>query len=136
MTYSGTYRCSGCSLTFSNLAEWRKSATEPDVRGFGAALKFAQAALGHGREHLRELFSLSADGVVVADHEELDRLPSTNAQLRTGERHVGPWALRRKDGRVVPVELRARFQPAGRRSGYLRDITERKHARSRAQHGQ
>jgi hypothetical protein len=35
MTYSGTYRCSGCSLTFSNLAEWRKSATEPDVRGFG-----------------------------------------------------------------------------------------------------
>jgi DNA-directed RNA polymerase subunit RPC12/RpoP len=35
MTYSGTYRCSGCPLTFSNLAEWRQSASQPTERSFG-----------------------------------------------------------------------------------------------------
>lgn len=32
------------------------------------------------------------------------------------------WALQRKDGGVLPVELRAKFLPDGRRIGFFRDI--------------
>ena len=46
MTYSGTFRCSGCRLTFNSLAEWRKgiqsatataTATGPREPGVDAA---------------------------------------------------------------------------------------------------
>jgi len=33
------------------------------------ALKAGQVALEQSKEHLRQLFSLSADGVVVTDHD-------------------------------------------------------------------
>jgi hypothetical protein len=61
-------------------------------------------------------------------HLLIDRVPSMLAYWdvdlrcrfanRAGQRHVEEWALRRKDGSVVPVEVRARFLPDGRRVGY------------------
>lgn len=122
-------------------------------------LKAAQLELLHSQEYLRELFSLTTEGVVVADREgryidcndasctmlgysrqeilgktfedllctaELQRLPAARALLHAGQLHVEEWALRRKDGGTIPVEVRASFLPDGRRVGYLRDITEYK----------
>jgi PAS domain S-box-containing protein len=122
-------------------------------------LKQAQAALARNEEYLRELFTLAAEGVLVADGEghyvdlnqascdmlgypreellgkafedllckpELERLPAARARLRAGQLHAEEWAMQRKDGRVIAVEVRAKFLPDGRRVGYLRDVTGHK----------
>jgi PAS domain S-box-containing protein len=126
-----------------------------------SALKAAQAALEHSEEYLRELFSLSTEGALIADREgryidvndaccdmlgyareellgktfedllcstEIARLPQARTKLHAGDRHIEEWALRRKDGGVVAIEVRAKFLNDGRRVGFLRDITMHKRA--------
>ena len=65
---------------------------------------------------------------------ELERLPEARARFRAGEHLVEEWTLQRKDGSVVPVEVRAKLLPDGRRVGFLRDITEHKRLLA-AEHG-
>lgn len=79
--------------------------------------------LGYSRE---QMLGKTFEDLLCA--QEVDRLPAARARLLSGERHVEEWALRRKDGSTVPVEVRASSLPDGRRVGYLRDITEHKRA--------
>ena len=59
-----------------------------------------------------------------------ERLAREKAQLLAGDLVVSEWALRRKDGRFVPVEVSARILPDGRWQGFVRDISERKRRES------
>jgi diguanylate cyclase (GGDEF)-like protein/PAS domain S-box-containing protein len=79
--------------------------------------------LGYTRD---DILGKSFDDLLCTS--ELPRLPEARAQLHAGHRHVEEWMLRRKDGSTLPVEVRAKFLPDGRRVGFLRDITEHKRA--------
>ncbi len=59
---------------------------------------------------------------------DAERLWRAKEQLLRGEIQVAEWALRRKDGTYLPVEVSAKILPDGRWQGFVRDITERKHA--------
>jgi PAS domain S-box-containing protein len=43
-----------------------------------------------------------------------------------GQRHIGEWQLKRKDGAYLPVEINAQILPDGRWLAIVRDSTERK----------
>lgn len=60
--------------------------------------------------------------------EDLERLSRSKALMLQGRAHVAEWALRRKDGTHLPVEVSARILPDGRWQGFVRDISERKRA--------
>lgn len=77
--------------------------------------------LGYEREEIvgRTILDfLPDDGV-----EQLDR---EREQLLRGAPVVSEWALRRKDGTWLPVEVSAKILPDGRWQGFVRDIGERK----------
>jgi PAS domain S-box-containing protein len=75
--------------------------------------------LGYARE---ELLGKRFEDLLCGS--ELPRLPQARAQLRSGKRHTERWALQRKDGLVVQVEISAGVLPDGRRVGFLRDMTD------------
>ena len=58
--------------------------------------------------------------------EGAERLAHEKQRLLAGDVVVSEWALRRKDGSFVPVEVSARILADGRWKGLVRDITERK----------
>jgi PAS domain S-box-containing protein len=58
--------------------------------------------------------------------EDVERLDRTKARMQRGDRDVGEWRLRRKDGTRVPVEVTANILPNGQWQGFVRDISERK----------
>jgi PAS domain S-box-containing protein len=60
--------------------------------------------------------------------DDLARLRSHRAKLLEGHADVGEWALRRKDGSYLPVEVSAKILPDGRWLAFSRDISERKRA--------
>ena len=81
------------------------------------------AMLGYARE---ELLSMHAHEVTVPEESTLVA-PALN-EIAQGVLHLGEWRLRRKDGEVVPVEIKARKLPDGNLLGIVRDITERRKA--------
>jgi len=68
------------------------------------------------------------DLLAAEDHE---RLAQSREQLLQGATHVAEWALRRKDGSYLPVEVSAKILPDGRWQGFVRDISERRQAAER-----
>jgi PAS domain S-box-containing protein len=75
--------------------------------------------LGYARE---ELLGKRFEDLLCGS--ELPRLPQARAQLRSGKRDTERWALQRKDGLVVQVEISVGVLPDGRRVGFLRDMTD------------
>jgi PAS domain S-box-containing protein len=65
-----------------------------------------------------------------------ERLARERERLLAGDLVVSEWALRRKDGRFVPVEVSARILPDGRWQGFVRDISERKTAQEQLRQSQ
>jgi PAS domain S-box-containing protein len=68
-------------------------------------------------------------GKEIADFlppEQVPRLHEAREYLRVpGRVHDAPWKLRRKDGRYVPVEVRATIIPGGLCQAFVRDISLR-----------
>src|SRR5512139_3666728 len=60
--------------------------------------------------------------------EDVERLGQSKEQMLRGDVHVAEWALRRKDGTYLPVEVSAKILPDGRWQGLVHDITERQQA--------
>ena len=54
------------------------------------------------------------------------RLDEDRRQLLAGRSQVNEWAMLRKDGSTVPIEVNAKQLPDGRWQAIVRDITERK----------
>jgi len=54
-----------------------------------------------------------------------EQLEQERQRLLRGEEVVSEWALRRKDGTWLPVEVSAKILPDGRWQGFVRDISER-----------
>jgi len=79
--------------------------------------------LGYRRE---ELIGMCFDDLVSPT--EAERLRHVREQLRGGACLVEEWEVTRKDGSIVPVEIRAKFLSDGRRIGFMRDITEHRQA--------
>jgi len=72
----------------------------------------------------QELLALRVqDTVRPSDADRLERARAAMAQGPTGPTE---WALRRKDGSVLPVEVTARILPDGQWQGFARDISGRK----------
>ena len=75
-------------------------------------------------------------GKTVADlvpPEDVERARQTRVQLaRTGALFV-EMRMRRKDGKLLPVEVNAKMLPDGRRQGIVRDVTERKRTEAQLQ---
>ena len=58
--------------------------------------------------------------------EDAGRLAESRRQMLRGESHVAEWALRRKDGSWVPVEVHANILPDGQWQAFVRDLSERR----------
>lgn len=58
--------------------------------------------------------------------EDAARLSETREYLLSGKVQMAEWALRRKDGFYLPVEVSAKIFPDGRWQGFVRDISHRK----------
>jgi signal transduction histidine kinase len=54
------------------------------------------------------------------------RLWQAREALLQGSVQVDEWTMRRRDGRLVPVEISTKILPDGRWQGFVRDISERK----------
>jgi PAS domain S-box-containing protein len=68
-------------------------------------------------------------GTLIADllpAEDRQRLLRSRAAMLKGRTDGGEWALRRKDGSWVSVEVNANIRPNGQWQGFARDISERK----------
>ncbi len=63
--------------------------------------------------------------------EDVDRLNRTKARMQRGDRDVGEWTLRGKDGTRVPVEVTANILPNGQWQGFVRDVSERRRGAQR-----
>lgn len=92
-----------------------------DVNHAGCAL------LGFSREEI-----IGKSIVEIIPPADAERLWQARTELLAGAIQVADWALRRKDGSYVPVEVSARFLPGGRWLGLARDITAQKRARDSA----
>ncbi len=79
------------------------------------------AMLGYTRDELMRQRIQQA--VPEAD---LDRLARARAAMIEGTTAATEWTLRRKDGRLLAVEVSARILPDGQWQGFVRDIGERK----------
>jgi PAS domain S-box-containing protein len=78
---------------------------------------------GYSRE---ELLSMNLrDLTPPADWPRLD---VDRATLLAGGSQISEWALLRKDGALLPIEVSAKQLPDGRWQAFVRDITERKQA--------
>lgn len=77
--------------------------------------------VGYSREEL--VGTLIADLMPAKNHERLLR---SRAAMLKGRSDAGEWALRRKDGSWVSVEVNANILPNGQWQGFARDISERK----------
>jgi PAS domain S-box-containing protein len=73
------------------------------------------------------------DLIAPADLEQLDR---AKAEMLQGRAQTKEWALRRKDGGFVPVEINARLLADGRLQGFVRDTSERKRAEEQLRQSQ
>jgi PAS domain S-box-containing protein len=88
-----------------------------DVNGAGCRM------LGYAREEVlgKRIVDLIPPG-------DVDRLSRSKEALLAGRVEVGEWALLRKDGSYLPVEVSAKILSDGRWQGFARDLTERKRA--------
>lgn len=77
--------------------------------------------LGYSRE---EILEKRITDLILPEDE--DRLWQVRDEMIKGSTQAGEWALRRKDGTTVPVEVSARIMPDGRWQALVRDITRRK----------
>lgn len=77
--------------------------------------------LGFTRE---EIVGKTILDLIPADR--VEQLEREREQLLRGQDVVSEWALRRKDGSWLPVEVSAKILPDGRWQGFVRDIGERK----------
>jgi PAS domain S-box-containing protein len=77
--------------------------------------------LGYARE---ELVGKTILDLIPA--QDAERLAQSKARMLRGASHTGEWALRRKDGNWLPVEVSASILPDGQWQGFVRDISERK----------
>jgi PAS domain S-box-containing protein len=77
--------------------------------------------LGYSRDEL-----IGKTNTDLMPPEDLPRLAHAKSLLLRGEKDVGEWRLRRKDGSYVPVEVSSRILPDGRWQALVRDISERK----------
>ena len=77
--------------------------------------------LGYSREELigKTIMDLILPG-------DIERLWNTQTRLLEGDRELGEWTLRRKDGSEFPTEISAKILPDGRWQAFVRDIGERK----------
>ena len=57
---------------------------------------------------------------------DVERLWASRKELLDNRIHVAEWALRRKDGEYLPVEVSAKILPDGRWQAIVRDISGRK----------
>ncbi len=87
-----------------------------DVNSAGCSM------LGYTRD---EIIGKSILDVIPADR--VEQLEREKTQLLAGRVLASEWALRRKDGTYVPVEVRAKILAGGRWQGFVRDISLRKH---------
>lgn len=58
--------------------------------------------------------------------EDVGRLAQSKERLLLGGSEIAEWALRKKDGTYLPVEVSAKIHSDGRWKAFVRDITERK----------
>lgn len=77
--------------------------------------------LGYTREEL--LGKTIADLIPPKDGE---RLAASRARMMHGDSDRSEWTLRRRDGRLLPVEVSAKIFDDGRWLGIVRDISQRK----------
>jgi PAS domain S-box-containing protein len=77
--------------------------------------------LGYSREELigKTIMDLILPG-------DIERLWNTQTRLLEGDRELGEWTLRRKDGSEFPTEISAKILHDGRWQAFVRDISERK----------
>jgi PAS domain S-box-containing protein len=68
--------------------------------------------------------------------DDLAHFRNHRARLLEGNTEVGEWALRRKNGSYLPVEVSAKILPDGRWLAFSRDISERKRAQEALQQAQ
>ncbi|HEV8194398.1 MAG TPA: PAS domain S-box protein, partial [Ktedonobacterales bacterium] len=139
----GRERPVGVFLTFDDITEWdrlKETARIQEVRYQALMEQAADAVfvadlagryievnpaawklLGYTHE---ELLGKRIAEVIPA--EETPRLEAVmREELLRGRTHRGEWQLRRKDGRLVPVELSARVLSDERLLAIVRDISER-----------
>ena len=78
--------------------------------------------LGYSREEILE--KRITDLIPPEDEDRLWQV--RDEMLKDGKTQAGEWALRRKDGTTVPVEVNARIMTDGRWQALVRDITRRR----------
>lgn len=71
-----------------------------------------------------ELVGLNATDIIAPA--EAPQIAPTIAAIHRRTDHHHEWTFRRKDGSLVPVEVRATLTPDGNLLGLVRDLTERK----------
>jgi PAS domain S-box-containing protein len=84
--------------------------------------------LGYSREEI-----IGKTIVDLIPPSDVERLWQTREELLKGGIQVAEWALRRKDGSYVPVEVSAKILSDGRWQGFARDISERKRLQREAE---
>ncbi len=67
---------------------------------------------------------------------DVERLLQSREQMLSGSVHVAEWALRQRNGALLPVEVSAVILPDGRWQGIVRDVSERKRARDELRQAQ
>ena len=77
--------------------------------------------LGYAREEI-----VGRAIVDLIPPQDVARLAASKAQMLGGRTHTDVWALRRKDGAWLPVEVSAKILSDGQWQAFVRDISERK----------
>ncbi len=77
--------------------------------------------LGYARD---ELVGMNVLQTIRA--QDAGRLARSKAAMQAGPTEATEWTLQRKDGTLVPVEVRANILADGQWQGFVRDISERK----------